>query len=654
MQLKIMQSDGSNGVSNTQNIEQILNSSPENEAQKVKVHFCKDNVFIYPSTKEGIPGIIYILEKANREFFLAWTPNYMLEEHKGKQEAHSSQSDLYAVQVPLKEVHSIKRYTPSLKVHHIIIVSESGIAFPPYYFNSGGMREFWNALRARVNLVRSDEDQNTFYTADLDEPMSLLRSSLDKDKAALLRSREGQSLSGPVSANAEPDSEPKSEPKSELKSEPNSAIVPSRAPQAKHQSTSSNSNLSWTLLENFSKVTQFARQAAGIQNNILNNLDTQIRDFENRVFSPKKSPISSPKTTPNSESLGQNAAHTTTLGTFELVDDVQNQPKVERTKELSAEEWMMFFDEEGRIKDESEIRKRIFHGGVEPSIRMEVWKYLLNMYPFTSTFKEREEINQKRRKEYFQWKNTWQFVLNDPDCRWDKFKSRCHNIEKDVVRTDRTLDFYADENGPNLKMLNEILITYTFYNYDLGYVQGMNELLSPILFVMGADESDSYWCFKGVMDVMEGNFHKDQNGMRIQLNAMSKMIQVLDSGLHEYLREHDALNMFFCFRWILIIFKREFSFFTIQRLWEVLWSNHLTPNFHFYIAAAILLRHRQEFIDKEMQFDDMVKYVNELAGKLHLEELLVDAEQTFYAFQRLAPPDLKNELNQRRPRVTTR
>jgi hypothetical protein len=31
----------------------------------------------------------------------------------------------------------------------------------------------------------------------------------------------------------------------------------------------------------------------------------------------------------------------------------------------------------------------------------------------------------------------------------------------------------------------------------------------------------------------------------------------------------DSLNLFFCFRWILIAFKREFKFDQVIRLWEV-------------------------------------------------------------------------------------
>ena len=32
---------------------------------------------------------------------------------------------------------------------------------------------------------------------------------------------------------------------------------------------------------------------------------------------------------------------------------------------------------------------------------------------------------------------------------------------------------------------------------------------------------------------------------------------------------HESSNMYFCFRWLLIMFKREFSFPDIMRLWEV-------------------------------------------------------------------------------------
>ena len=85
----------------------------------------------------------------------------------------------------------------------------------------------------------------------------------------------------------------------------------------------------------------------------------------------------------------------------------------------------------------------------------------------------------------------------------EMFLNCCVNIllEKDVNRTDRTIPFYAGTDNPNLRLLSDVLMTYVMYNFDLGYVQGMSDLLSPILAVLG-DEVESFWCFVGFMRLM--------------------------------------------------------------------------------------------------------------------------------------------------------
>jgi hypothetical protein len=50
--------------------------------------------------------------------------------------------------------------------------------------------------------------------------------------------------------------------------------------------------------------------------------------------------------------------------------------------------------------------------------------------------------------------------------------------------------------------LRTILMTYHAYSPDLGYVQGMSDLLSPIYVVYEGDESRSFWVFCGWMKTM--------------------------------------------------------------------------------------------------------------------------------------------------------
>ena len=198
-------------------------------------------------------------------------------------------------------------------------------------------------------------------------------------------------------------------------------------------------------------------------------------------------------------------------------------------------------------------------------------------------------------------------------------------MEKDVVRTDRVQAHFEGEENANVDLLRSILITYSFYNFDLGYCQGMSDLLAPILVVMG-EEEEAFWAFASLMERMAPNFNLDQNGMHSQLMALRKLVQLLDPPLYDYLDSVDCLNFFFCFRWILIHFKREFGYEDVMRLWEVLWSRHLSDHFHLYVCTAILKRHRRKIMDEQMEFDSLLKFTNDLSGRIDLEATLRDAE----------------------------
>jgi hypothetical protein len=67
-----------------------------------------------------------------------------------------------------------------------------------------------------------------------------------------------------------------------------------------------------------------------------------------------------------------------------------------------------------------------------------------------------------------------------------------------------------------------------------GYVQGMNDLLSPILIVM-ENEVDAFWCFAGLMERMQKNFQMDQSHIKLQLGNLHTLLQFIDAELANYL-----------------------------------------------------------------------------------------------------------------------
>jgi len=193
-------------------------------------------------------------------------------------------------------------------------------------------------------------------------------------------------------------------------------------------------------------------------------------------------------------------------------------------------------------------------------------------------------------------------------------------------------------SNAHVDRMGSILLTYNFFEKKLGhegYVQGMSDLCAPIYVAMHGDEEMTFWCFVAVMERMSQNFLRDQSGMKKQLSSLQLLLGVMDPQLHRHLENSDGLNLFFCFRWILIAFKREFPFEDVLRLWDVLWTDYLSNDFVLFVALAVLESHRDVIMRYLVEFDEILKYCNELSMTIELDSTLAQAEVLFLSFAQL-------------------
>uniref|UniRef100_A0A3B3ZUS4 TBC1 domain family member 15 n=1 Tax=Periophthalmus magnuspinnatus TaxID=409849 RepID=A0A3B3ZUS4_9GOBI len=314
---------------------------------------------------------------------------------------------------------------------------------------------------------------------------------------------------------------------------------------------------------------------------------------------------------------------------FELITcgvELGPQPQVTRGQPLDR--WDDLLDSEGRVMQPERIKEMVFRGGISPPLRKELWKFMLGFYPWSSTHSEREEILRVKTDEYFRMKVQWKSVSEEQEMRNSLLRGYRNLIERDVNRTDRNNTFFSGNDNPGLTLLHDVLMTYCMYNFDLGYVQGMSDLLAPLLFVT-QNEVESFWCLTGFMDLVHLNFEESQEAMKKQLLQLSLLLRALDPELCDFLDSQDSGSLCFCFRWLLIWFKREFSFEDILTLWEVLWTRLPCENFHLLVACSILESQRGELIGSDHDFNTILKHINELTMKLDLQSVLRGAEAIY-------------------------
>ncbi|XP_027868558.1 TBC1 domain family member 25 [Xiphophorus couchianus] len=235
---------------------------------------------------------------------------------------------------------------------------------------------------------------------------------------------------------------------------------------------------------------------------------------------------------------------------------------------LSDSEFHSYLNGQGQLTRPEELRLRIYHGGVEPSLRKVVWRYLLNVYPDGLSGQERMDYMKKKTREYEQLKREWTARANHEDLEFIR-----GNVLKDVLRTDRAHPYYAgSEDSPHLTALTDLLTTFAITHPQISYCQGMSDIASPILAVMD-NEAHTFICFCGIMKRLEGNFRPDGQLMSIKFQHLKLLLQYSDPEFYVYLVSRGADDLFFCYRWLLLELKREFAFDDALRMLEVTWSS---------------------------------------------------------------------------------
>ncbi|CAM8927513.1 unnamed protein product [Rhodiola kirilowii] len=309
-----------------------------------------------------------------------------------------------------------------------------------------------------------------------------------------------------------------------------------------------------------------------------------------------------------------------------LADVPKTRFKPRAGKTLSARKWKSTFSPDGHL-DIAKVLRRIQRGGVHPSIKGEVWEFLLGCFDPNSTYDDRNRLRELRREQYATWKSECQKLVpiigkgrimmtplavkssqqaeqssssespedgatpspddspgdlepNDSEAYEKKvkqWKEILYQISLDVLRTDRSLVFYESEI--NQAKLWDILAIYAWVDDDIGYVQGMSDICSPLAILL-ENEADAFWCFERAMRKLRENFKCTTNSMGVQqqLSTLSEIIKAVDPKLHQHLEDLDGGQYLFAFRMLMVVFRREFSFMDSLYLWELMWAMEYNPN----------------------------------------------------------------------------
>lgn len=260
--------------------------------------------------------------------------------------------------------------------------------------------------------------------------------------------------------------------------------------------------------------------------------------------------------------------------------------------------------------------------GVPPDLRPRTWMHLLGYLP--STAERREKTLAKKRLEYFN--SIEQEFGNEGSMN----QSMWHQIAIDVPRTNPHIKLYSFES--TRRSLERILYLWSVRHPASGYVQGINDLLTPFFQTFLTQyvgtkkvedldpqqltkeeldfvEADSYWCLSKLLDGIQDNYIHAQPGIHRQVQKLEKLMTKVNSELIAHFKSENVEFMQFSFRWMNCLLMREVPMTCAIRIWDTYLSEgpQKFSDFHVYVCAAFLQNWAKDLVN--MEFQDLIIFL---------------------------------------------
>lgn len=271
--------------------------------------------------------------------------------------------------------------------------------------------------------------------------------------------------------------------------------------------------------------------------------------------------------------------------------------------------------------------RKLSWNGIPNEFRAMVWQLLLGYLPTNKS--RRETALNRKRKEYADSIPVY-FDIADYE-RTVQEGETLRQILVDLPRTCPNIPYF---HQPAIqKAMERILYIWSIRHPASGYVQGMNDILTPLLVVnmcpfvedvLRADigaldpqvvlnvEADSYWCLTKLLDNIQDHYTFSQPGLQRMVLRLEDLVHRMDQELHHHFEEENLQYMQFAFRWMNCLLLRELPLRSMLRVWDTYLSEERGgfENFHVYVCTVLLKMFKEKLMN--MQFQEVLMFLQEL------------------------------------------
>ncbi|XP_013871772.1 TBC1 domain family member 22B [Austrofundulus limnaeus] len=298
--------------------------------------------------------------------------------------------------------------------------------------------------------------------------------------------------------------------------------------------------------------------------------------------------------------------------------------------------------------DLEELRKHSW-SGVPREVRPVTWRLLSGYLP--ANMERRELVLSRKREEYFGFIEQYYHSITD-----EQHKDTYRQIHIDIPRTNPLIPLFQQPTVQ--EVFERILFIWAIRHPASGYVQGINDLVTPFFVVFLSEfvkedvenfevaalpletqrniEADSFWCMSKLLDGIQDNYTFAQPGIQNKVKALEELVGRIDVDIHSHFKKYEVEYLQFAFRWMNNLLMRELPLRCTIRLWDTYQAEtDGFSHFHLYVCAAFLIEWRKEILSM-VDFQSLLILLQNLPtihwGNEEVGLLLAEAYRLKYMF----------------------
>ncbi|KAK0151994.1 TBC1 domain family member 22B [Merluccius polli] len=298
--------------------------------------------------------------------------------------------------------------------------------------------------------------------------------------------------------------------------------------------------------------------------------------------------------------------------------------------------------------DLEELRKSSW-SGIPREVRPITWRLLSGYLP--ANMERRDLVLKRKRDEYFGFIEQYYHSRTD-----EHYKDTYRQIHIDIPRTNPLIPLFQQPTVQ--EVFERILFIWAIRHPASGYVQGINDLVTPFFVVFLSEfveedvenfemaglpletqrniEADSFWCMSKLLDGIQDNYTFAQPGIQNKVKALEELVSRIDKDIHGHLKRYEVEYLQFAFRWMNNLLMRELPLRCTIRLWDTYQAEaEGFSHFHLYVCAAFLIEWRKEILSM-VDFQGLLMLLQNLPtihwGNEEVGLLLAEAYRLKYMF----------------------